>query len=69
MSNDKNPGVHPGVFCYLADRAIRPLHPAICYVVGGYTCHDGDNKIEKFMHVEHPLPAGVTRQSYYITRF
>jgi hypothetical protein len=57
MSNDKNPGVHPGVFCYFA------------YVVGGYTCHDGDNKIEKFMHVEHPLPAGVTRQSYYITRF
>ena len=69
VRQQKPRGNGPGFFVtWLIVLIVLSVQP-FAYVVGGYTCHDGDNKIEEFMHVEHPLPVGVTRHANYIIRF
>ena len=43
----------PGLITELLLLAIQPL----AYVVGNYTCHDGQKKREEYLHRKHPFPA------------
>ena len=69
VRQQKPRGNGPGFFVtWLIVLIVLSVQP-FAYVVGGYTRHDRNYKVEELLHVKHPLPAGVTRQSYYITRF
>ena len=55
-------GAIPGRFVtWLIVLIVLSIQP-FAYVVGSYTRHDGDNKIEKLLQNVHPLSVGVTRQ-------